>query len=270
MLTPQEVSERAFPKASFGGYNMAQVDEFLDLLTADYTSLYNENAVLKSKMKVLVEKVEEYRATEDAMRKALMTAQRMADELVKEAEAKKAQILSDAEGEAKERVANIRKQAGDEEFRLSAAQSATAAYVAKVRALHEQELRYLDGLSQLCPDAPVSQADPVEEAVEEIDDNVQRLVAQAMADATAENLKAQAAQEAAEGPEDLSDTAEFPPAPRRRRSLRRSRSTAPAASTSATSSSAGTMRSNKIAEIHWKRPLRRAEGALCAPMTGAC
>ena len=48
MLTPQEVSERAFPKASFGGYNMAQVDEFLDLLTADYTSLYNVNAVLKS------------------------------------------------------------------------------------------------------------------------------------------------------------------------------------------------------------------------------
>ena len=41
----------------------------------------------------------------------------------------------------------------------------------------------------------------------------QRLGAQAMADATAENLKAQAAQEAAEGPEDLSDTAEFPPAP---------------------------------------------------------
>ena len=82
-------------------------------------------------------------------------------------------------------MANIRKQAGDEEFRLSAAQSATAAYVAKVRALHEQELRYLDGLSQLCPDAPVSQADPVRRP-EEIDDNVQRLVAQAMADATAE------------------------------------------------------------------------------------
>ena len=44
---------------------MAQVDEFLDLLTADYTSLYNENAVLKSKMKVLVEKVEELRLIKD-------------------------------------------------------------------------------------------------------------------------------------------------------------------------------------------------------------
>ena len=52
MLTPQEVSERAFQKATFNGYNMSQVDEFLDILTADYSALYSENAVLKSKMKV--------------------------------------------------------------------------------------------------------------------------------------------------------------------------------------------------------------------------
>ena len=89
MLTPQEVSERAFQKANFGGYNMAQVDEFLDVLTGDYSALFNENAVLKNKMKVLVDKVEEYRSTEEAMRKALMAAQRMADDLVREAERKR-------------------------------------------------------------------------------------------------------------------------------------------------------------------------------------
>ena len=81
MLTPQEVKSHAFQRASFGGYNMGQVDEFLDVLTEDYTALYNDNAVLKSKMKVLVDKVEEYRSTEEAMRKALLTAQRMADEI---------------------------------------------------------------------------------------------------------------------------------------------------------------------------------------------
>ena len=90
MLTPQEVSERAFPKASFGGYNMTQVDEFLDVLTEDYSAQYSENAVLKSKMKVLADKVEEYRSTEESMRKALLTAQRLADDMVREAEAKKA------------------------------------------------------------------------------------------------------------------------------------------------------------------------------------
>ena len=69
MLTPQEVSEHAFAKASFGGYNMAMVDEFLDVLTADYTTLYKENATLKAKMKVLVDKAEEYRPTEEAKRR---------------------------------------------------------------------------------------------------------------------------------------------------------------------------------------------------------
>ena len=78
MLTPQEVSTHSFSKASFGGYNMAMVDEFLDELTDDYTALYKENAALKAKLKVLVEKVEEYRSTEDAMRKTLLTAQKMA------------------------------------------------------------------------------------------------------------------------------------------------------------------------------------------------
>ena len=78
MLTPQEVAERSFPKARFGGYGMAEVDEFLDVLTEDYTALYKENAMLKNKMKVLVEKISEYRSTEDAMRTTLLTAQKMA------------------------------------------------------------------------------------------------------------------------------------------------------------------------------------------------
>lgn len=207
MLTPQEVSERAFQKASFGGYNMSQVDEFLDVLTSDYTALYNENAVLKSKMKVLVEKVEEYRSTEEAMRKALMAAQRMADDLVKDAEAKKAQILQDAEAEARQRSARLAQAAQEEAYRLQRAQQSTAAFVEKVRALHTQELKFLDGLADLYPQDTQPAEDPVEETVSEIDDNVQRLLAQAMREATAENQKAQVADE----PEDLSDTAEFSP-----------------------------------------------------------
>ena len=57
---------------------MASVDEFLDALTEDYTALFKENVTLKAKLKVLVEKVEDYRATEDSMRATLLTAQKMA------------------------------------------------------------------------------------------------------------------------------------------------------------------------------------------------
>ena len=204
MLTPQEVSERAFSKASFGGYNMSQVDEFLDILTGDYSALYNENAVLKSKMKVLVDKVEEYRSTEEALRKALMTAQRMADDLVQEAEKKKSDLLKEAEAEAAPRKDAIAKELQAEEYRLQQAQQATAAFVQQVRALQAEGAAFLENLSQLYPpETAVPQPDPVDETVSEIDDNVQRLLAQAMKDAAAETQRAKEAQT------DPDDTAEF-------------------------------------------------------------
>ena len=212
MLTPQEVSERAFQKASFGGYNMGQVDEFLDVLTGDYSALYSENAVLKSKMKVLVDKVEEYRSTEEAMRKALMTAQRMADTMVKEAEQKKAELLQQAEGEARQRKQALEQEFQAEEYRLAQAKEHTAQFVAQVKALQAAQAQYLDQLSQLSPAAPVqSQEDRVEEAAEEIDDNVQRLLAQAMQEATAANQAQETEQDQSQPEADLSDTAEFSP-----------------------------------------------------------
>ena len=63
----------------FGGYDMGCVDDFLEPLSEDYISLFKENAVLKSKMKILVEKLEEYRAQEETMKKALFTAQKTSD-----------------------------------------------------------------------------------------------------------------------------------------------------------------------------------------------
>ena len=174
MLTPQEVSEHAFAKASFGGYNMAMVDEFLDVLTADYTTLYKENATLKAKMKVLVDKVEEYRSTEEAMRKALLTAQKMADDMVAQAEAKKAEMLQNAEAEAKARMAELAQGIRDEQLRLTAAQNATTAYVAKLKELYQHEMDYLNGLSQLT--APAEKPDPVDAAAKDIEAHVEQLV----------------------------------------------------------------------------------------------
>ena len=174
MLTPQEVSEHAFAKAGFGGYNMAMVDEFLDQLTEDYTTLYKENAVLKSKMKVLVDKVEEYRSTEEAMRKTLLTAQRMADEIVKEAQASKDTMVRQAEEEARARVQGLRREVEAEQLRLTAAQNATAAYVAKLKELYQHELDYLGSLSKLTPE-PAAPADPVDAAAEEIQATMDRI-----------------------------------------------------------------------------------------------
>lgn len=57
MFTPQQLEQISFDKAVFGGYDMQSVDEFLEPLLEDYETLYKENATLKSKMRVLVEKL---------------------------------------------------------------------------------------------------------------------------------------------------------------------------------------------------------------------
>ena len=174
MLTPQEVSEHAFSKASFGGYNMGMVDEFLDVLTADYTALYKENTTLKAKMKVLVEKVEEYRSTEEAMRRALLAAQKMADDMLAEAEAKKAALLKDTEKSARERMDQLRQEIASEELRLRSAQEATSSFVVQARELCRKETEFLNNLSGVT--APPPPADQVAAAAQEIEASVDKLV----------------------------------------------------------------------------------------------
>ena len=170
MLTPQEVSTHAFSKAVMGGYNMAMVDEFLDELTDDYTALYKENAALKAKLKVLVEKVEDYRATEDSMRATLLTAQKMADSIVHEAEAKRDEILAQAESSAREKIGQLRQEVETAEERLRQGQMDLAKFISAARELCDRELKFLEQLPTLPVEAEIPPSQP--ETVEQIEEKV--------------------------------------------------------------------------------------------------
>ncbi len=154
MLTPQEVASHSFARASFGGYNMSMVDEFLDTLTEDYTTLYNDNAILKNKLKVLSDTIEEYRATDDAMRKTLLAAQKMADNMVAEAQEKRDRLVADAEQSAAQRVEELKQQVAAEEYRVEQAKQATAEYVRQLNEMHQKEGEFLAGLDKMMPPAP--------------------------------------------------------------------------------------------------------------------
>jgi cell division initiation protein len=149
MLTPQQVQEQKFVKAVFGGYDMATVDEFLNTLSVDYSTLYKENAVLKSKLKVLVESIEEYRSVDESMRRALVAAQKMANDIISEAKRQAAQILSDASSDAQTRKSVICGDIVQEEERLNFAKKETARFISGMRALIEQEAKLLEKVPDL-------------------------------------------------------------------------------------------------------------------------
>ena len=177
MLTPQEVSGRAFSKAAFGGYNMAMVDEFLDEVTDDYTALYKENAALKAKLKVLVDKVEEYRATEDSMRAALLTAQRMASTMVEEAEEKKKSMLAGAEDEARAKIGALQSDIELEQRRLNAAKAATADFLQKTRELAQAQLALIERAPDLTPEEIVGDKTAEQKAETDVNAIEERILA---------------------------------------------------------------------------------------------
>ena len=146
MFTPQQIEQISFGKQPFGGYDMEQVDEFLEPLTEDYITLYKENALLKSKMRVLVGKLEEYRKNEASMKDAIVNAQKTCDMMVKEAEAKCTQMLSEANVVAAENTKNADVLIAEENARVEEARQAAST---KIEAIEEQLRACLQTLADI-------------------------------------------------------------------------------------------------------------------------
>lgn len=163
MFTPQEVREQSesFEKAVFGGYSVSAVDDFVGSLAEDYAALFKENAVLKSKMKVLVERLEEYRKQEDSLNKVMLSAQQSADELVQDAERKCAKMLSDTEASLRERNVDLKRELAAEAERVSRAKKTAAAFIAEMENQVHQSLSQLERIRQMTIVPKASAKQPV-------------------------------------------------------------------------------------------------------------
>lgn len=181
MITAQDIREKTFEKARLGGYDMASVDDFLEELADDITASQKENAVLKSKMKVLVDKIEEYRANEEALNMAVLSAQKLAVQIEAEARTRSANMLADAEKQVKATVGSIEERAQAEEKRLEEAKAATAKFLETVRSLCATQMTNIEAIATgVAPkQAPQQQAavGNVDEAVRSIENSASRIQA---------------------------------------------------------------------------------------------
>ena len=148
MFTPQQIEQISFNRATFGGYDMQAVDEFLEPLTEDYITLYKENALLKSKMRVLVGKLEEYRKNEASMKDAMVNAQKTCDKMVKEAEAKCTQMLSDANATAAANAKNADAMIASENVRVEDAKKVATAKIEEIQEQIRSCLQALDRIKE--------------------------------------------------------------------------------------------------------------------------
>ena len=111
MLKPEQLKTHRFISAGRGTYEADDVDLFFSEVTASYEQMFRENGELVKKISLLAERVSQYKNDEDNIRRALLTAERMADKIQREAQQAAQEQLDSAEKKSQELVASAQNRA---------------------------------------------------------------------------------------------------------------------------------------------------------------
>lgn len=86
-MNAKDILSRRFEKATFNGYKTDDVDEFLREISSEYSQLQKDKNELERKLEVLADKIREYRDDEDALKDALLLAQKQGNQIVNDSKA---------------------------------------------------------------------------------------------------------------------------------------------------------------------------------------
>ena len=148
MITPLDIENKKFYKQMVNGYNVEEVDEFLDELMIDYEKLYKENIELKKNAEELHNDVGQYKDIESTLQNTLVIAQKTADEVKKTAEKQAEQIIKDAELTAKEKTAGIENEIMLKEKELAEVKKKFEVYKAKMETLLISQLELIKDITE--------------------------------------------------------------------------------------------------------------------------
>ena len=142
MLTHLDIENQRFSK-SLKGYNLDEVDDFLDQLTIDYEKLYKENNELRNKAELLEKDLEHYKSVEQTLQNTLIMAQQTADDIKTNAQSRADQIIRDAQSEARRATDEITKEEFEIRKRTEELKRQFNVYKAKMEALLISQLEML-------------------------------------------------------------------------------------------------------------------------------
>lgn len=148
MITPLDIENKKFAKQMMNGYNVDEVDDFLDELTLDYGKLYKENAELKAQREELDSNVGKYKNIENTIQNTLIMAQKTADEVQEVAKKQAEQIVKDAEFQAKNSVEELNTQILLKQKELEDLKKQFDVYKAKMESLLISQLEILKEMNK--------------------------------------------------------------------------------------------------------------------------
>lgn len=149
-----DIMDKKFDK-SFNGYKMEEVDEFLHELSTEFANLKKQSEEQEKKMEVLADKIREYRNDEDAIKEALLGAQKQSssvlasakeksEKMINEAKEKSAKLIKDAEDQVREKEVYAKKLVDDANTEKTKIIAECERKSAEVKANMEAEVKKLE------------------------------------------------------------------------------------------------------------------------------
>ena len=148
MLTPLDIENKKFSKQMMNGYNVDEVDDFLDELTVDYEKMYKESTENKTKIDALEKDLLHYKTIENTLQNTLVMAQSTAEEVKEVARQQAEQIVKEAEGNARKSVDDLGQEILMKKKELEDIQKQFDIYKAKMESLLISQLELLKDVNK--------------------------------------------------------------------------------------------------------------------------
>ena len=161
MLSPSELKKRQFSKA-LRGYSDIEVDEHLDFILEKYTELYRRNDELEKELSRLQTAYDQLKESEDAIRRAMVNAQREERKVIDEANDRASLILRTAQMNTSRILSDFKNQVREERVTLYKLRRAVKEFKENSLLQYKQHLEFLN---QISPDLPSD--DPALEMTED-------------------------------------------------------------------------------------------------------
>ena len=148
MITPLDIENKKFSKQMMNGYNVEEVDDFLDDLTADYGKNYKEIAELRTQVEELNKSLEHYKTIEETLQNTLVMAQTTAEDIKNVAKQQADQIVNEAKGSAKKQAEELENQIVLKTKELDDIKKQFDIYKAKMESLLISQLELLKDINK--------------------------------------------------------------------------------------------------------------------------
>ena len=172
MISSEDVRRVPFEKA-FQGYRRDDVDDYLKQVAQSMDELAAQNDDLQKKLVVLAQRIDQYRAEEDTLRTTMINAQRLGENVIREAKQKAAEIIRTANIKAEDREQRSRDDVELAKQEIVTLKSEADSFKRSLIEMYRKHINLINKLPDYTPQLEDAPACPVQPAAEPVQAPVQ-------------------------------------------------------------------------------------------------